>query len=197
MPTSDQCALGPDGELLDTSKIVWVNDPDDLMPIAPIQQAGVDTTALPPKSSVTHPFFCGDPSPAVMIAGLRHSACVPWPLKHALDPDNVEHPDVSKWPCLSHQKNVVESDSDEYDEDYVGDDNRNGTDTEGGIETDIDSEVTDIDLESIEKAYETTKAMGDADRKVHCTYLSLYMTDVSYLRSRCLQIGPNQIVQQI
>ena len=29
----DQCALGPDGNLLDTSEIVWVNDPDDPMPV--------------------------------------------------------------------------------------------------------------------------------------------------------------------
>ena len=36
MPTSDQCALGPDRKLLDASEIIWVNDPDDLMPIAPI-----------------------------------------------------------------------------------------------------------------------------------------------------------------
>jgi hypothetical protein len=29
MATSDQCALGPDGKLLDASEIVWVHDPDD------------------------------------------------------------------------------------------------------------------------------------------------------------------------
>jgi len=166
MPTSNQCALAPDGNLLDASEIVWVNDPDDLMPTAHIQQAGVDTTALPPKSSVSNPFFRGDPPPAVMIAGSRCSACVPRPSKRALDPDNVERPDVLKRPCPSRQKHVVESDSDEHDEDCLGDDNRNGTDTEGGIETDIDSEVADIDSESVEEAYATTKAMGDADREV-------------------------------
>ena len=77
MPTSDQCALGPDGKLLDASEIVWVNDPSDPMPIAPIQQARVDTTALPPKSSVTHLFFHSDPPPAVMITGLQCSAHIP------------------------------------------------------------------------------------------------------------------------
>ena len=200
MPTSNQCALGPDGKLLDASEIVWVNDPDDLMPIAPIQQAGVDTTALPPKSSVTHPFFRGDPPPAVMIAGSRRSARVPRPSKRALDPDNVKRPDVSKRPRPSRQKKVVESDSDGHDEDCVGDDNGNGTDTEGGIETDVDSEVADIDLESIEEAYATTKAMGDTDREVplySCNSLSFYITDVSYFPSRRLQIGPSQIVRQI
>ena len=33
--TSDQCALGPDGKLLDASDIIWLNDPDDLTPIPP------------------------------------------------------------------------------------------------------------------------------------------------------------------
>ena len=58
---------------------------------------------------------------------------------------------------------MVESDSDEHDNECVDDNNGNGTDTEaaeGGIET-------DIDLESIEEVYATTKAMGDADCEVH------------------------------
>ena len=32
---ADQPALGPNGQLLDTSKIVWYNDPDDDRPIQP------------------------------------------------------------------------------------------------------------------------------------------------------------------
>ena len=32
---SDQPALGPDGQLLDTSKIAWYNDPNDSRPIQP------------------------------------------------------------------------------------------------------------------------------------------------------------------
>ena len=36
MATSDQCALGADRKLLDATKIVWVNDPDNLIPIEPI-----------------------------------------------------------------------------------------------------------------------------------------------------------------
>ena len=104
MSTSDQCALEPDRKLLDASEIIWVNDPDDLMPIAPIQQARVNTTVLPPKSSVTHLFFRGDPPPAVMITGSQCSAHVPQPSKYALDPDNVECPDILKWPCPSDQK---------------------------------------------------------------------------------------------
>jgi hypothetical protein len=32
---ADQPALGPDGQLLDASKIIWYNDPDDSNPIQP------------------------------------------------------------------------------------------------------------------------------------------------------------------
>ena len=197
LTSSDQCALGPDGKLLDASEIVWVNDPDDLMPIA---SAAVDATVLPP-----HPFFRGGPPPAVMVAGSRRSARVPQPSKRALDPDNVERPDASKRLRPSRTKNVIESDSasDEHDEDCV--DNRNDTtDAEGGIETEVDSdhesEVVDIDLDSetVEEAYATTMAMGDSDREVS---LSLYSSDfndwLSYLFSRRLRIVPNRIARQI
>lgn len=33
--SADQPALGPDGQLLDASKIAWYNDPDDSHPIQP------------------------------------------------------------------------------------------------------------------------------------------------------------------
>ena len=33
-------ALGPDGKLLDASKIIWYHDPDDLYPIHPISTEG-------------------------------------------------------------------------------------------------------------------------------------------------------------
>jgi len=46
---ADQPALGPDGQLLDASKIVWYNDPDDSHPIqlastpskVPVQEGNV------------------------------------------------------------------------------------------------------------------------------------------------------------
>ena len=34
--SADQPALGPDGRLLDASKIIWFNDPDDSHPIQPV-----------------------------------------------------------------------------------------------------------------------------------------------------------------
>jgi hypothetical protein len=36
---ADQPALGLDGQLLDASKIIWYNDPDDDRPIQPAQHS--------------------------------------------------------------------------------------------------------------------------------------------------------------
>ncbi|KAJ6620923.1 hypothetical protein B0H10DRAFT_1945746 [Mycena sp. CBHHK59/15] len=36
MSSSDQCAVGPDGQLLSPSRIPWYNDPDDKSPLPPI-----------------------------------------------------------------------------------------------------------------------------------------------------------------
>ena len=45
---ADQPALGPDGQLLDASKITWYNDPDDPHPIQSTSkvQEGVFTISL-------------------------------------------------------------------------------------------------------------------------------------------------------
>ena len=86
MATSDQCALGPDGKLLDVTKIVWVNYPDDLILIEPIQQADVGGI-LPSNSSTIHQYFHGGPPPATMDAGLCWSNHVLHPSKCVLDPD--------------------------------------------------------------------------------------------------------------
>ena len=62
LPTSmdDQCALGPDRQLLDESKIAWHHDPDDLTPIVPV-------------TSPIHQFFAGGSSPALIFNGSRRS----------------------------------------------------------------------------------------------------------------------------
>jgi hypothetical protein len=181
MATSDQCALGPDGKLLDASDIVWVNDPDD-PPISnePIQEVDRDfEDNLPSSSSTIHRFFRGGPPLATMLAGSRRSKRVPHPSKHILDPDNSERPDVSTWkrprPSSSHQKNIVESNSDENDEDCVDDGKGDGAATnlnvqDAVIDTDVDSELVDTDFEAVEEAYTATKAMGDADREVHLIF---------------------------
>jgi hypothetical protein len=43
---TDQAALGPDGQLLDASKIAWFNDPDDPKPIQPCTTAMLSTSSV-------------------------------------------------------------------------------------------------------------------------------------------------------
>ncbi|KAM6489244.1 hypothetical protein JOM56_015295 [Amanita muscaria] len=49
---ADQCALGPDGTLLDASKILFYNDPDDETPLPPVPPAapGRDRRVTVPAS---------------------------------------------------------------------------------------------------------------------------------------------------
>src|ERR1700678_1832758 len=79
MPSADQCAVGTDGKLLDESEIVWYNDADDLVPIAPL----VPSTSSVLKATTLHAFFNGasTPGPAVFVAGARRSSRVSKPSK--------------------------------------------------------------------------------------------------------------------
>jgi hypothetical protein len=60
---TDQSALGPDGQLLDASKIEWFNDPDDTHPIQPTSDVRhrrhgiVFLSALIHRSLLTDLFF--------------------------------------------------------------------------------------------------------------------------------------------
>ena len=78
----DQCALGPDGQLLDKSEIVWHHDPDDTTPIIPSPAA--------PATTSTYPFFTGGSSPATIVASSHRSGRVSKPSKHVLDAENAE-----------------------------------------------------------------------------------------------------------
>ncbi|KAF8803446.1 hypothetical protein BYT27DRAFT_7214747 [Phlegmacium glaucopus] len=149
MATSDQCALGPDGTMLEPSEIIWFNDPDNptpIPPIGPIQQAGA-FPHFPPKSPTIHLFFHGGPPPVTMVAGSQCSTHVSHPSKRVLDPDNSECPNVLKRPRPSCQKNVVESDSDEKDEDSVDDGDGDGAANTEGF------------------AYTATKVMGNINHE--------------------------------
>jgi len=44
--SSDNCAVGPDGELLDKSEIPWVYDPDDDRPMPPMTTSLTDQRQL-------------------------------------------------------------------------------------------------------------------------------------------------------
>jgi hypothetical protein len=60
--TTSQCAVGPDGTLLDASKIQWFHDADDEHPFPPVSSS----VSVPPESGTVafsepevHPFFGG------------------------------------------------------------------------------------------------------------------------------------------
>ncbi|KAF8814770.1 hypothetical protein BYT27DRAFT_7081585 [Phlegmacium glaucopus] len=70
MISSDQCALGSDGNLRDAEHITWYNDADDMAPLP---------TPAEPHTQKLHAFFSGAPAPAFMVAGSRCSARVSHP----------------------------------------------------------------------------------------------------------------------
>ena len=72
MPSPDQCAVGTDGKLLDESKIIWYNDPEDSVPIAPAASHVLpSTTSVSTKATTLHAFFNGasTPGPALFVPG--------------------------------------------------------------------------------------------------------------------------------
>ena len=100
MPSSNQCAVGTDENLLDESKIVWYNDTEDLVPIVPAAASSwvpwLPSTSSALKATILCSFFNGasTPGPAVFVAGTHHSSRVTShilkPSKCILDVNNVE-----------------------------------------------------------------------------------------------------------
>lgn len=170
MSSSNQCAIGIDGKLLDESKIVWYNDADDSVPIAPTGRSAATSTQLPstssgPKATTLHAFFNGESTPghasAVFVAGARvarRSSRVSKPSKRVLDVNNAEPQIESSKRARIARKKLVQSESE--DEASIS----HASDVEG--DTDVDM----VDSISAEDAYASTKAMGDQDRKVSALY---------------------------
>ena len=42
------------------------------------------------SSATIHPFFCGGPAPAIVVAGTHHSRCTTCSSNKLTDPDNAE-----------------------------------------------------------------------------------------------------------
>ena len=185
----DNCAVGPDGQLLDASKITWYNDPDDDTPMAP-------TTTLPSTvqgrpSVTTLDSFVTKVAPAT-----RRSARAPRPSTKLIDPDNVmtlkrKASDTGTNPSRRHRQA-----SPEYEEEEATEPDPTPTDTEGEPDPiDSDIEDDDEDLVDSDAAYEETKALGDADREVRVDFLLLwYIFDV--LQRPCAR-RPRMIAQRM
>ena len=152
MPSADQCAVGTDGKLLDESEIVWYNDADDLVPIAPL----VPSTSSVLKATTLHAFFNGasTPGPAVFVAGARRSSRVSKPSKRVLDVNNAELQTESSKRARVARKKPAQSESE--DEASIA---HCASDVGGDTDVEMEDSIT-------EDAYALTKAMGDQDRKV-------------------------------
>jgi len=169
MPSSDQCAIGTDGSLLDAQQITWYNDPDDAAPISSAEshvKSGGNAVASSSTKTVTstnlHAFFAGVPAPAVMVAGSRRSGRVSKPSKRVLDANNAEREELPKRPCVRVTTNKTTQAIDLPDRPADS-----GNESEGAGDMDVES----VDQKAAEAAYLATKAMGDQDRKV-CCYIS-------------------------
>ena len=86
--SSDQCAVAEDSSLLDASKILFYNDPDDNNPL-PNSISKFTST-----STNLHPFFHKGMAPSTFVVGSHHSGCVTQPSAHyaacITDPNNFE-----------------------------------------------------------------------------------------------------------
>ena len=78
---SDNCAIGPDGKLLDASKIVWVHDPDDDEPMALVMRSSTVTHQL--SATMLDSFVTKVPLAACQ------STCAAHPSAKMTNPDNA------------------------------------------------------------------------------------------------------------
>jgi hypothetical protein len=88
VPTMSDCAIGPDGKLLDTKDIQWYEDVDSLEPIN--QAATPSSTTTASSSATIHPIFCDGLAPAVVVAGACCSGRTVCPSNRITDPDNAK-----------------------------------------------------------------------------------------------------------
>jgi hypothetical protein len=169
----DQCALAADGSLLDASAITFFNDPDDDTPL--------------PNSTPIHPFFQGSLAPAKITAGSRQSARVTRPSARITDPDNAEASTgtrkrsatvtapaeassrAARRAKLSDGDDGGDDESEHCDEPDIDED----IGGDGNVTTEQEDGGDDTDIELVEEAYRTTKAMGDADRQVRHISISI------------------------
>ncbi|KAG1720947.1 uncharacterized protein EDB91DRAFT_1088629 [Suillus paluster] len=147
--------VGPNGKLKDASEIVWYNDADDDQPIP-------SSSTI---KSLLHPFFAGAAPPAAVIAGARRSTRAPRPSMRILDPDNI----ASSSTAQGKRKAADDLTRRRVARKIIASPTTSSHD--GESDSDVDIGGTDLDAvggdteaeDDVERAYASTKAMGDAD----------------------------------
>jgi hypothetical protein len=165
------CAVGPDGKLLNAEDIEWYEDVDSSEPINKATTPSSITTTN--SSTAIHPFFRGGPAPAVVVAGARRSGHVTRPSNRITNPDNAEASSsatthkrkasgsmgagrrINRKVAVNDEGSTDGSEIDDY-EPNVAEHPATASDNEADTEPEEDTDL----------AYACTKAMGDADREV-------------------------------
>jgi hypothetical protein len=143
---SDNCAVGPDGKLLDTSQMVWFHDPDDHEPMTPATTSSIAQCQV--STTTTLDSFVTKVPPAA-----RRSTRAPRPSTKAIDPNNIM--------ALKCKPSNPATEKPSSRPRYTSPDHEEDEATEPGLSDTEDDEPIDPDA-----AYEETKALGDADREV-------------------------------
>ena len=166
---SDNCALGTDGKLLDTSQIRWFNDPDDDEPMASASTSSTTQRPMAQVATMLDSFITNVPPAA------RHSTHAPRLSTKAIDPNNVMNvkrkpsSSATRKPCRPHLTSPV------HEEDDAIASEPDPTDTE-------DNNPINPDI-----AYEETKALSDADREVSLSPASTVLLS-NRLQRPCTQV---------
>ncbi len=144
---SDNCAVGPNGNLLDASQIVWFNDPDDDKPMAP----ATSSTAQPQVSVMMLDSYI------TKVPAVHQSTRAPHPSTKAINPNNImalkrkpSNPAPNKPSCCPHHASL---------------DHKVDKATEPDLTNSEDNNPVDPDA-----VYEETKALSDADCDVSVCY---------------------------
>ncbi|KAF8240608.1 hypothetical protein L208DRAFT_1231574 [Tricholoma matsutake] len=176
------CAVCPNGSLKDASEINWHFDKDDNTPFT--------VTAKSPESGSSqtlHPFFLGQASPAILVAGSHQSGCAIHPSNHVVDPDNVMNSTSStqkqKAPVRKSSCHVIQM-TVHLSEDSC-DDKSDGEDAT--TSRPMHGESTDV--EETEDAvsgqeYMSLRAMAEADHEVSAAFASTIVCINNLVMSR-------------
>ncbi|KAI0038376.1 hypothetical protein FA95DRAFT_1613436, partial [Auriscalpium vulgare] len=186
-PPSDQCAVGPDGRLLDASEITFYNDPDDENPLPASITSSMTPSSAPAvnafdiltcKTAAQHPA-------APKVAGARRSGRVSRPSGRVRNPDNAAStsvlqkrrsltrspsPPPKRGPSTQAAPSV--SDVDDVSTDAAGpvsEHNNEDTEYNGNEDTeyndDDDNKDDDGDAEEEQEEGIDALAVGQADRE--------------------------------
>lgn len=168
------CAIGPDGKLLDAKDIEWYGDADSSEPINQATTPSITTTS---SSAASHPFFRGGLAPTVVVAGAHHSEHATCPSNRITNPDNADAlSSATMHKCkasggmtagrrmnckvaIDDEGSTDDGEIDDYEPDIAEHPAMTSDDEAGNTKPD-------------NLAYASTKAMGDADNEVRL-FLSL------------------------